>query len=188
MVSSRDRTAVIRGRLAGVRVAGGRVLTRILHVLLAFSLVSGASSLVGSSAGAASSGPRGSLLTSGLSLSVTGPASASAGQLVDIGYQVVNDGPQVAQRFVKGPIVYPAVSLSGLFAPGASSSWATSSKGWTCTGAPISLPTCALDAPSLAVGAVAPPLVIRYLLAKGTLSSVVTPSSSSLLWLSLIHI
>ena len=157
-------------------------LVRAVHVSVAFSLVLGASSLVENGTAVATSGPRGSLLSSGLSLSVTGPSQASAGQLIDIGYQIVNDGASAAARFAKGPAMYPAVSLSGLFAPGASASWASSSKGWTCTGAPIALPTCALDAPSLAPGAVAPPLIIRYLLAKGTLNGAVAPSNSTLMW------
>jgi len=158
------------------------VCQRAVHVMVAFSLFASALTLVGSNAAVASVGSRGVASASGLSLSVTGPSQASAGQIIDIGYQVVNNGATAVERFVRGPAVVPAVSLSGLFAPGAATSWLSTSKGWTCTGAPIALPACTLNAPSLAAGAVAPPLIVRYLLAKGGLMTSALPSNHALGW------
>jgi len=145
-----------------------------VRLVVVFAVVLGGGSTVWSAGAGASTSlaPHGATLSNGLALSVTGPSEATAGRTIEVGYQITNDGPQEAISSVKGV----AVSLGNMFAPGASTSWSSTSPGWTCSGPAIASPTCVLQQTTLAVGATAPPLIVTYNLAKGAL---VTPHSKT---------
>ncbi len=56
----------------------------------------------------------------------------------------------------------PLATITNVTPPTETTSWASSSPQWRCTGAPTSSPTCAYVGPALAAGAVSSPLVVTY--------------------------